>query len=269
MLVLLMMPGLLTSSNGVLLFLWIMVTNLSTSKAVKFSVLVPNSVSALSGSSVILPCGLSPSYDAETFEFCWCKNDDYDNPVLLYENLKVQENAGDPQYRGRVYLIGELDKGNISLKLENLTLADNGEYMCNVEGPQWYDRANISLLVKALGTLPVLSFAEAGEWMNVTCASGGWSPKPSLTWRDRGGRELESGNDHYITAARAGGRAGAHVLPSCSCGLCCPPIPGDCPPPPAVTSALSAVFEVQFLPSRRLSRLSSGPRGRVQTLKGW
>ncbi|KAL7856332.1 hypothetical protein AOLI_G00199360 [Acnodon oligacanthus] len=106
-----------------------MFTKLSTSKAVTFSVSVPNSVSALSGSSVVLPCGLSPSYDAKTFEFRWYRNDDYDDPVLLYENLKVQENTGDPQYRGRVSLIGELEKGNVSLKLENLTLADSGEYM--------------------------------------------------------------------------------------------------------------------------------------------
>ncbi|XP_036439353.1 uncharacterized protein LOC118816862 [Colossoma macropomum] len=185
--------------HTVLLFLWIMFTLLSTSKAVKFSVLVPNSVSAVLGSSVVLPCELSPSYDAETFEFRWYRNKDYDNPILLYENLKVQENAGDPQYRGRVSLMGELERGNVSLKLENLTVADNGEYMCNVESPQWYDRANISLLVKALGTVPVFSFAEVGAWMNVTCASSGWSPRPTVIWKDRGGRELESSTDHYIT----------------------------------------------------------------------
>ncbi|XP_036417971.1 myelin-oligodendrocyte glycoprotein-like, partial [Colossoma macropomum] len=130
-----------------IVLLW-MSTLLCLSRAVTFSVLVPNSVSALSGSSVILPCGLSPSYNAKTFEFRWYRNKDYNKPILLYQNLKVQENAGDPQYRGRVYLIGELEKGNVSLKLENLTLADNGEYMCNVESPQWYDRANVSLVVK-------------------------------------------------------------------------------------------------------------------------
>ncbi|KAI4890991.1 hypothetical protein NFI96_031386 [Prochilodus magdalenae] len=133
-----------------MLFLWIRVTIiLSISEAVKFSVLVPNSVSAGLGSSVILPCELSPSYDAKTFEVHWYKNEDYNNPILLYQNLKVQESAGDPQYRGRVSLIGELEKGNASLKLENLRLADRGEYMCHVEGTQWYDRANVSLAVKA------------------------------------------------------------------------------------------------------------------------
>ncbi|KAI4873632.1 hypothetical protein NFI96_028832, partial [Prochilodus magdalenae] len=176
-----------------------MVVECHVSPSVKFSMLVPDSVSAGLGSSVILPCGLSPSYDAKTFEVRWYRNEDYSNPILLYQNLKVQESAGDPQYRGRASLIGKLEKGNASLKLENLTLADRGEYMCNVEGTQWYDRANVSLVVKVLGALPVLSFTGAGEWTNVTCASDRWSPQPTLIWRDKRGQELRSRNIYYIT----------------------------------------------------------------------
>ncbi|XP_036439437.1 butyrophilin subfamily 1 member A1-like isoform X2 [Colossoma macropomum] len=167
--------------------------------AAEFSVLAPDgSVSAYLGSSVILPCRLSPSLNAETFEVRWYKND-YDNPVLLYRDLTVQESTGDPQYRGRVSLIGELVKGNVSLKLENLTLADRGEYVCFVKGAVWYDTANANLTIKALGSLPVLSFAEVGDQVNVTCASGGWSPKPILTWRDKEGRELRNSHIHYKT----------------------------------------------------------------------
>ncbi|KAI4894482.1 hypothetical protein NFI96_029399, partial [Prochilodus magdalenae] len=165
-----------------------------------FSVLAPNdSVSAYLGSSAILPCDLSPSISAETFEVRWYKNDDYDHPVLLYKDLKVQESDGDPQYRGRASLIGELAKGNVSLKLENLTVEDNGEYVCFVEGLVWYDKATARLLIKVLGSLPVLSFAEAGGQVNVTCASGGWLPKPTVTWRDSGGRELSNSHVQYKT----------------------------------------------------------------------
>ncbi|KAI4905822.1 hypothetical protein NFI96_009216 [Prochilodus magdalenae] len=109
----------------------------------KFTVLVPRLALAEKGSSVILPCGLSPSYNAKTFEVRWYRNEDYNHPILFYENEDVQKKAGDPRYRDRVSLIG-----NASLKLEKLTLIDSGEYTCHVESTQWYDRANVTLIVQ-------------------------------------------------------------------------------------------------------------------------
>ncbi|XP_066518159.1 butyrophilin subfamily 1 member A1-like [Hoplias malabaricus] len=167
--------------------------------AEEFSILVPEgSVSENLGSSAVLSCALSPSLKLETIEVRWYKNQN-DNPVLLYKDLKVQDNSGDPQYRGRVSLIGELEKGNISLKLENLKLTDSGEYVCFVKSNTWYDKANVNLTVKVLGSSPMFSLAEAGDQVNVTCASGGWSPKPILIWRDKEGRELRSRYVYYRT----------------------------------------------------------------------
>ncbi|KAI4890987.1 hypothetical protein NFI96_031382 [Prochilodus magdalenae] len=173
---------------------------LTCSSGDTFLLWVPDqAISARIGSSVVLPCGLSTTLDIKSFEISWHRPDKKDTPVLLYKDLKVQENTGDPQYRGRVSLIGELGKGNASLKLENLTLADRGEYVCWVEGSTWYDMASVNLNITVVGSLPLLSFAEAGYQMNVTCASGGWSSKPTLTWRDKGGRELRNSVDNYKT----------------------------------------------------------------------
>ncbi|XP_072526901.1 butyrophilin subfamily 1 member A1-like [Salminus brasiliensis] len=49
----------------------------------------------------------------------------------------------------------------------------------------------------AVGSHPVLSLAEAGDQVNVTCESDGWSPKPTVTWRDKGGGELRNSSESY------------------------------------------------------------------------
>ncbi|KAG9259662.1 putative butyrophilin subfamily 2 member A3, partial [Astyanax mexicanus] len=158
-----------------------------------FSLQVPGGfIQAKVGSSVLLPCEMSPALNAESYKVSWYRPNKEDSPVLLYKDLKVQENTGDPQYRGRVSLVGDLQKGNISLKLENLTVADRGEYVCFVQSGTWYERASVNLDITVVGSLPVLSLAETGDEVNVTCASDGWSPIPIITWKDMRGRELRN-----------------------------------------------------------------------------
>ncbi|XP_030643729.1 butyrophilin-like protein 2 [Chanos chanos] len=158
-----------------------------------FSVLVPDgSVSAELGASVVLPCGLSPSLSAVELEVRWHRPSKYNTPVLLYKDLKIQESPADPQYRDRVSLIGSLEEGNVSLKLERVTQSDRGEYECYVSSGIWYDKAETLLSIKILGSPPVLSVTETGgEQVNVTCVSDGWSPQPTVTWRDREGKDIK------------------------------------------------------------------------------
>ncbi|XP_053335945.1 butyrophilin subfamily 2 member A2-like isoform X1 [Clarias gariepinus] len=177
--------------------LFICLASLLACSAAEFTLVIPDaSVSEPLGSTAILHCGLSPSLNARTFDVRWYKNGDYDNFVLFYNDQKTIEND---KYRGRVSLIGELDNGNVSLKLDNLTSLDGGEYTCYVKSISWYEKANINLTVKALGSTPVLSYQESGEKMNVTCTSRGWSPKPTVTWRDSAGQELPHSNTYYGT----------------------------------------------------------------------
>ncbi|KAI4883834.1 hypothetical protein NFI96_020723 [Prochilodus magdalenae] len=206
-------PGVKDTEPVTMLLIYI-TSVLFCSAASEFSLIVPSgSVSEPLGSSVVLPCGLSPSLNAKTFEVRWYKNN-YKNLVLLYKDLKVQENTGDPQYRGRVSPIGELEKGNVSLKLENLTLADRGEYLCYVKSFTWYESATVNLTVKVLGSPPLFSLAEAGNQVNVTCVSGGWSPKPTLNWRDSGRRELEHSHIQYKTDSEGLVRVSSWLLVS-------------------------------------------------------
>ncbi|XP_030643722.1 butyrophilin-like protein 8 [Chanos chanos] len=158
-----------------------------------FSVLVLDGpVSAKLGDSVVLPCSLSPSFSAVELEVRWYRPNQFTTPILLYKNQKIQESPVDPQYRDRVSLIGSLEEGNVSLKLEKLTLSDKGEYECHISSGTWYDKGTTSLTVNVLGSVPVLSFTETGGgYLNVTCVSDGWSPQPTVTWRDREGNEIK------------------------------------------------------------------------------
>ncbi|XP_030643724.1 butyrophilin-like protein 2 [Chanos chanos] len=163
----------------------------------KFSVLVPDDpVSAKLGDSVILPCSLSPSFSAVELEVRWYRPSKFNTPVLLFKDQKIQESPVDPQYRDRVSLIGRLEEGNVSLKLENITLSDRGEYICHTSSADWYEEGKTFLTVNVLGPVPVLSFTETGGgYLNVTCVSDGWSPQPTVTWRDRQGEAIKQNSN--------------------------------------------------------------------------
>ncbi|KAM9528594.1 butyrophilin subfamily 3 member A1-like isoform 4-T4 [Salvelinus alpinus] len=161
-----------------------------------FSVSVPDApITAWSGSSVSLPCELSPLFNAEPLEVRWYRSENSYSPALLYKDHKIQETPVDPRYRGRVSLTGGLERGNVSLTLERVTLEDRGEYVCRVSSEQWFDKASVFITVKVLGGIPVLSVAEArggGGQVNVTCLSEGWSPQPKLSWKNKEGTEIRN-----------------------------------------------------------------------------
>uniref|UniRef100_A0A8C7HH94 Butyrophilin subfamily 3 member A1 n=1 Tax=Oncorhynchus kisutch TaxID=8019 RepID=A0A8C7HH94_ONCKI len=161
-----------------------------------FTLTVPDGpTSTLSGSSVSLLCQVSPLFNAEPLEVRWYHSSNSHSPALLYKDHKIQEAPVDPRYRGRVSLTGGMERGNVSLTLERVTLEDRGEYVCQVTSEQWYEKASVFLTVNVTGSEPVLSVAEArggGGQVNVTCSSEGWSPQPKLTWRNKEGTEIRN-----------------------------------------------------------------------------
>ncbi|XP_020352709.1 butyrophilin subfamily 3 member A1 [Oncorhynchus kisutch] len=161
-----------------------------------FTLTVPDGpTSTLSGSSVSLLCELSPFFNAELLEVRWYRSSNFHSPALWYKDHKIQEAPVDPRYRGRVSLTGGMERGNVSLTLERVTLEDRGEYVCQVTSKQWYEKASVFLTVNVTGSEPVLSVAEArggGGQVNVTCSSEGWSPQPKLTWRNKEGTEIRN-----------------------------------------------------------------------------
>ncbi|XP_062374203.1 butyrophilin subfamily 1 member A1-like isoform X2 [Sardina pilchardus] len=180
-----------------MLWLLILVPVCGASVPDTFAVFVPDGpLSVWKGSSIILPCSLSPAF-TESLEVRWHRPDEFKTPVLLYEKQQIQQQPADPQYKGRVRLVGELQKGNLSLEIDNVQLADSGDYVCYVSAKTLYKVAQIHLVVKAMGTPPIISDSDGGSGqVNVTCESEGWSPQPTLTWRNKGGAEIPSESHH-------------------------------------------------------------------------
>ncbi|XP_041957436.1 butyrophilin subfamily 1 member A1-like [Alosa sapidissima] len=162
-----------------------------------FSLLVPEGpISAPLGGSVVLSSVASSSFDPE--EVRWYRPNHVQSPVLLYKFWKINEEPADPRYRGRAFFTAGLQKGDASLRLENLKLADRGEYVCYVHNGREYEEASVILTVRVTGSIPVMSvgITETRGQVNVSCASDGWSPKPTLTWRDKNTQRIKQNFSH-------------------------------------------------------------------------
>ncbi|KAM9450197.1 butyrophilin subfamily 1 member A1-like [Clarias gariepinus] len=144
----------------VLLFLFPSLSHQASSEY--FSLKVESPVSGLLGSSVSLPCAVTNNMDVRPMEVRWYRPNMYDTPALFYRDTEIQKSPVDVQYQGRVFLLGDLEKGDVSVKLENLTLTDRGDYVCHVKSDIWFDKATVSLRLRVVGSTPVLSIHEAG-----------------------------------------------------------------------------------------------------------
>uniref|UniRef100_A0A672MEC8 Ig-like domain-containing protein n=1 Tax=Sinocyclocheilus grahami TaxID=75366 RepID=A0A672MEC8_SINGR len=123
------------------------------SLSVSFTVVVPGDpIAAHVGSTVILPCWISPPENAEALEIRWYRHDQFSTPVLLYNHGKLQDVQEEP-YRNRSSLAlrsdqsGGLKDGDVSLRLEKLRVQDDGFFHCYVSGESLYDSREVVLKI--------------------------------------------------------------------------------------------------------------------------
>ncbi len=117
-----------------------------------FTVVVPGDpIVAHVGSTVILPCWISPPENAEALEIRWYRQD-FNNPVLLYNHGKIQD-IQEESFRNRSSLkpwsdqSGGLKDGDVSLRLEKLGVQDEGPFHCYVSGDREYDSRKVALKI--------------------------------------------------------------------------------------------------------------------------
>ncbi|XP_068443747.1 myelin-oligodendrocyte glycoprotein-like [Clinocottus analis] len=97
-------------------------------------------IRAAPGDDTVLPCHLEPKYDVEGLTVEWSKPDLEADPaqrlsrveyVHLYRDRREVPDMKIRSYLWRTQLFtDDLKDGNISLKLKNVTLADQGTYRC-------------------------------------------------------------------------------------------------------------------------------------------
>ncbi|XP_071250591.1 butyrophilin subfamily 3 member A2-like [Salvelinus alpinus] len=168
----------------------------SQSESEWFEVLGPTDVIvAVAGDDIILPCYLKPNISAEDMTVDWLNLDFIDYHVYSYQNSKTTQDHQIPSYIGRTSLfIEELWRGNTSLKLTRVQGTDEGHYKCFIQSKSWYDDFTIQVLVKAVGSKPVVSIEGHREGgMGLLCESEGWHPQPELVWLDSKGVNLSAG----------------------------------------------------------------------------
>ncbi|KAI6079580.1 Cell surface A33 antigen [Aix galericulata] len=90
-------------------------------------------------------------------------------------------------YENRIQFTGNLGSGDISITINEVTMEDNGTYICSVrlrnDPPR--QSAVTSLYVLIAPSKPeckIVGTAEYGQTINLTCISHEGSPKPTYSW---------------------------------------------------------------------------------------
>ncbi|CAN9509367.1 unnamed protein product [Ophioblennius macclurei] len=147
-------------------------------------------VLAMLGSEVVLPCRLEPAADETKGTVEWSRSDLDPRFVYLRQDgvdLLVYQHRS---YSGRTRLSSSgLKHGDVSLRLSDVKLSDEGTYRCFV--PRKIS-LEVHLQVGAAPPSVAISAVLDKSHSEVTlgCRSVGWYPKPELLWLDSDGNLL-------------------------------------------------------------------------------
>uniref|UniRef100_A0A672QFN5 Ig-like domain-containing protein n=1 Tax=Sinocyclocheilus grahami TaxID=75366 RepID=A0A672QFN5_SINGR len=154
-----------------------------------------DTVFAVAGEDVILPCSVKPLMSVVNMRVEWNRSDLRGSLVHLYDDHEDRNTDQIQSYRGRTKLIHqELQRGDASLKLASVQVSDEGRYKCFIQSKSWFDDTTVDVKVEALGTPPVITvdgFDDSGG-LHLQCESEGWYPEPVLEWLDSKGVSLSS-----------------------------------------------------------------------------
>ncbi|XP_031436181.2 butyrophilin-like protein 8 isoform X2 [Clupea harengus] len=148
----------------------------------EFKVTVPSSLVVTLGQPVVLPCSFSVGnvWQPESIVITWQRGLEV---VHSFYYNRDQLKRQSPHYVKRTSLYqSEMQKGNASLRLENVTIEDRGEYICSVSSQLGSERKSFPLKVAALYSEPVLQFSVQPGSVTVLLTSGGGFPAPTLSW---------------------------------------------------------------------------------------
>ncbi|KAJ7413651.1 glycoprotein A33 [Willisornis vidua] len=105
--------------------------------------------------------------------------------VTRYLDGGVQYGEG---YENRIQFSGDVNSGDISITIKEVTMEDNGTYVCSVRLREDPPRKSVimSLFVLVAPSKPdcsIVGTPQYGQTINLTCVSQEGSPKPKYTWQ--------------------------------------------------------------------------------------
>ncbi|XP_030400005.1 butyrophilin subfamily 3 member A2-like [Gopherus evgoodei] len=193
------MLGARPSHSSAALLSAVVLLHVQAAAAVSFQVLVPaDPLSAPLGGTVLLPCHLSPPLSAQAMQVKWSRPQlGQDVHVYLPDGSEVQAE----RYQGRTELLRDrIQSGTLALRIRNLTLQDEGRYLCDFQSNSIVGNATLELRVTSSGLDPLLHIGGYdGKQMNVTCLSVGWYPKLKMLWRNGHGERLTLSKEEKIS----------------------------------------------------------------------
>ncbi|MEQ2182459.1 hypothetical protein GOODEAATRI_022482, partial [Goodea atripinnis] len=152
------------------------------------------SVTAMVGEDVVLPCLLEPPKDASQMTLEWGRPDL--KPRFVFVSLDGQAYPADQNeaYKGRSSVFPDkLKNGDISLKLSDVRHSDNGRYRCYL--PKEKKEYFVTLVAGSVSSpgisLAGLDISNSGVMLD--CSSAGWYPEPDVFWLDREGNIMSAG----------------------------------------------------------------------------
>ncbi|XP_074874008.1 butyrophilin subfamily 1 member A1-like [Carettochelys insculpta] len=151
----------------------------------------PDPVVGIVGQDVVLPCQLSPPAGLPSMDVQWRKTDPEFIVVHEYMNEGAQNLPGDG-YQTRTELFPqEFHSGNVSLKLKQLRVVDDGQYRCFARNLEWSLEAATELRVSAVAPVFIDVLGPREQGIGLTCRSSGWFPEPQLQWVGKNGQNLK------------------------------------------------------------------------------
>ncbi|KAL8176309.1 UNVERIFIED_CONTAM: hypothetical protein K2H54_030689 [Gekko kuhli] len=170
----------------------------SISSSEHFEVSSPPTVIGTVGQDVILPCQISLGRQPQSMEVQWQKiGNDYVS-IYQFKAASLLETFGHG-YESRTVLAKEgLPNGNVSLKLKNVQVTDEGSYRCIVKSTSWSDNTKTALCVTGMGMVSIEILGPEGKGIKLACRSSGWFPRPELQWLiiDNQSHPFELEQDH-------------------------------------------------------------------------
>ncbi|XP_074555321.1 butyrophilin subfamily 1 member A1-like [Halichoeres trimaculatus] len=149
-------------------------------------------VVALVGDDVVLPCHLQPAVDAVSQSVEWGRPDLEPRFVHVWhdgQNLLENQN---PSFKGRTSVSAEkLRRGDLSLTLSAVRHSDNGMYRCYF--PSQEKESTVQLLVGSSSPPLISGISKDTSGVVLQCESKGWFPEPELQWLDDKGKVLSAG----------------------------------------------------------------------------
>ncbi|CAM4620939.1 unnamed protein product [Lepidochelys kempii] len=175
-------------------------------------------ITTVTGENAILPCRLITKHLPPSMELQWRKVGPGKDKLIyfyLYDESRPLVNSypqsdkcpmsylspnGDNsrewlrkeyEKKAEVFKGKEFGKGNISLKLNNIQVEDEGKYVCSASANFFHREIIIEVLVIGVGNETSLQM-HLQKVCKYECKWKGWYPKPIVFWRNHKGQSINS-----------------------------------------------------------------------------